>query len=80
MYYPKPKTMFRENCERCHKPTNGTTIMSMFNEQIICMECKDKERQRVDYNDAVEADVAEIKKGNYNFKGIGLDDDAANGN
>lgn len=63
------------NCERCHKPTNGKTIMSMFNEQVICMECKDKEKKRSDYNDAVQADIAEIRKGNYNFKGIGLKDE-----
>lgn len=62
------------NCERCHKPTNGITIMSMFNEQIICMDCKGKEKQRPDYDKAVQADIAEIKKGNYNFGGIGLDE------
>jgi recombinational DNA repair protein (RecF pathway) len=68
-------TMNRENCDRCHKPTDGMTIMSMYNEQIICMECKGKERQRPDYQKAVQADVDEINKGNYNFKGIGLKDD-----
>lgn len=65
--------MFRENCDRCHQPTNGRTIMSMYNEQVICTGCKDKERQRHDYNEAVAADVAQIKQGNYNFGGIGLD-------
>lgn len=45
--------------------------MSMFNEDCICMECAKKERQRADYNKAVEADHAEIRKGNFNFKGIG---------
>jgi hypothetical protein len=35
------------------------------------MECKDEETKRSDYKDAVDADVAEIKKGNFNFKGIG---------
>lgn len=35
------------------------------------MDCKDKERKRADYGKAVEADHAEIKKGNFNFKGIG---------
>lgn len=64
--------MNRENCERCHKPTNGITIMSMFNEQVICMTCKNEERQRPDYDKALQADIEEIKKGNYNFKGIGL--------
>lgn len=46
--------------------------MSMFNEQIICLKCKGKERGRADYKDAVNADIAEIKKGNHNFEGIGL--------
>ena len=32
---------------------------------------KEKERQRPDYREAVEAELAEIRKGNYNFKGIG---------
>jgi len=35
------------------------------------MECKDKEERRSDYKDAVDADIAEIKKGNLNFEGIG---------
>lgn len=67
--------MNREKCDRCGQPTNGITIMSMFNEQIICMECKGEEKRHPDYDKAVEADIAEIKKGNFNFKGIGLDGD-----
>ena len=70
--------MNQENCDRCGQPTNRVTIMSMYNEQIICLSCKDKERQRSDYDKAVQADIAEIKRGNYNFEGIGLDEDAAN--
>jgi hypothetical protein len=34
------------------------------------MSCKEKETNEPDYNKAVEADHEEIKKGNYNFKGI----------
>ena len=48
-----------ENCERCQKPTNGITIMSMFNEQVICMDCKDKETKREDYQQAVDRDISE---------------------
>ena len=43
----------------------------MFNEDCICMECKDKERQHKDYKLAADAELEEVKKGNYNFKGIG---------
>jgi len=58
-------------CERCYKETN-ITIMSMFNTQTICMDCKEKEKKRSDYKSAVEADDNQIRKGNYNFKGVGL--------
>lgn len=61
-----------KNCQRCNKPTNGITIMSMFSTQIICMDCKEKETQDPRYADAVKADNEQIKKGNFNFKGIGL--------
>jgi len=45
--------------------------MSMFNEQEICMDCKDKERARPDYKQAQEAERAQVQQGNYNYKGIG---------
>jgi len=45
--------------------------MSMFNEDILCMECKEKEKQHPDYNKAVDAEAAQVRAGNYNFKGIG---------
>jgi predicted aldo/keto reductase-like oxidoreductase len=64
--------MHAENCQRCQKTTNGVTIMSMFNTQVICMDCKKEEKENPRYAEAVEADVQEIKKGNYNFEGIGL--------
>ena len=64
----------KTKCDRCHGDFNGCRTMSMFNTQVICMACKEKEQQRADYRKAVEADHAEIRKGNYNFQGIGLDD------
>ena len=60
-----------QRCQRCYKDTN-VTIMSMFNTDEICIDCKEKEKQRSDYKKAVEADENEISKGNMNFKGIGL--------
>lgn len=44
--------------------------MSIYNTQCICIECKKKEMQRKDYKDAVNAEHEEIKKGNYNYKGL----------
>lgn len=57
-------------CDRCLRPLDGGRILSMFNEQTICMPCSEKEKADPDYKKAVEADIAEIRKGNYNFKGI----------
>lgn len=56
-----------QNCDRCGKPLNGCRIMSMYNHEVLCMDCKDKETQREDYSKAVEADHAEIRRGNYNL-------------
>ena len=57
-------------CERCGKYMKVHTV-SMFNLQKICMECKEEEKKHPRYKEAVEAERAEIKKGNFNFKGIG---------
>lgn len=64
--------MHKENCERCCRPTNGKTIMSMFNQQVICLPCKDSEKLHKDYNKASESEIAAYKSGDRNFAGIGL--------
>ena len=64
-------SMRRDFCDRCGKPTNGKTIMSMFNTDVICMSCKEAERNHPDYKKAQQADIDAIKAGNYNFSGIG---------
>lgn len=43
----------------------------MFNEDCICLECKDKEIKDPRYEEARDAEAEEVKKGKYNFKGIG---------
>ena len=61
-------------CDRCRKQT-GVHTMSMFNTQEICMDCEDAERKHPKYREANEADIARIKQGDYNFKGIGKPSD-----
>ena len=58
-------------CDRCGKRLGPARIMSMYNTDIICMDCKEKESKRPDYKKAVEADNEQIRIGNYNFGGIG---------
>jgi len=67
------ETMRRDKCDRCHQSTNGITILSMFNQEVICESCKEKEKHEPGYKEAVEADHAAIRQGNYNFPGIGRD-------
>lgn len=55
-------------CDRCGRPLDGARIMSMFNEQTICMDCSAKELERPDYKAACDAEIAADR----NFKGIGL--------
>ena len=57
-------------CQRCGKETN-IHMMSMYSELLICMDCKDEETQRDDYEAARDAEVAQVRQGNYNFKGVG---------
>lgn len=61
----------QETCDRCGGSLKDGRIMSMYNTDCICMSCKEKERQRSDYPEAVQADPDQIRKGNYNFAGIG---------
>lgn len=57
-------------CDRCAKAT-PITIMSMFNTETICLDCKKSEEQRPDYAKAREADEAAVRRGDFNFPGIG---------
>ena len=61
----------KTKCDRSGGSLEGGRIQSMFNEDCLCMKCKDEERKHPDYTTAVEADNAEIRRGNFNFKGIG---------
>lgn len=57
-------------CDRCKGSLEKGRIMSMLNTECICMDCKEKEMHCSEYEAARKAEHEEIKKGNYNFKGI----------
>lgn len=63
-----------ENCDRCDKKSSSH-IMSMFNTDWICFSCLEEERQHPDYPKARAAELAEVRKGNFNFPGIGKPSD-----
>lgn len=57
-------------CPRCKQRTD-VTIMSRFNTQEICIACEKRERQHPDYQRAAEAELAAVRRGDYNFPGVG---------
>ena len=61
-------------CDRCGSETIGT-IMSKFNTENICMNCKSKEREHPEYDRACEAEMRAVKAGDYNYPGIGKPSD-----
>lgn len=64
------KFFTQKYCDKCGKDLKNGRIMSRFTEECICIECADKEKTDKNYKKAVEADIEQIKQGNYNFKGI----------
>ncbi len=62
-------SMRRDVCDRCKGPTDNTTTLSMFNEDVICMRCKDEEKKDPEYEAAERADYEASKAGIKNFKG-----------
>lgn len=64
------KFFTQKYCDRCGKELKGGRIMSMYNEQCICMECKKKEEERADYKEAQRVELEQVRQGNYNYRGI----------
>lgn len=62
------------HCERCFKKT-AVVIMSMFNTEMICLECQAEEKKHPDYQIARDIEHQHVVDGNYNFPGIGKPDD-----
>ena len=62
-------SMRRDVCDRCGGDTNNMTTMSIFNEDVICMNCKEEEKKDPEYAAACEAEREALAKGDRNFKG-----------
>jgi hypothetical protein len=46
--------------------------MSVFNEQMICLGCIATEQAHPRFDEAVAAEEAAVRRGDFNFPGIGL--------
>ena len=61
-------------CDRCSKKVN-TLRMSIFNTEMCCTDCLDKEERHPLYKIARDKEHEEVVSGNYNYPGMGLPDD-----
>ena len=57
-------------CDRCSRETTRITG-SYFNTEMICMDCSTKEKAHSAYENAKRVEAEEVRKGNYNFEGVG---------
>lgn len=54
---PNDDFFSKKTCDRCGRNLTGGRIMSMYNEDCLCMACKDAETKRPDYRETARRDV-----------------------
>lgn len=59
-----------KKCDRCHGEMSVYT-MSRFNTDEICPRCIEAEEAHPKYEEAYEAELAAVRRGDMNFPGIG---------
>ena len=57
-------------CERCGQDSRVTS-MSIFNIDVICIPCKQIEEKHPMYEEARDAEMKAVLRGNMNYRGIG---------
>ena len=55
-------------CDRCGKSLVDGFSMSRFNTDALCFDCLEEECQHLDFQKAVDAELAAIRSGNRNFE------------
>jgi len=57
-------------CDRCGKESLASTG-SWFTTEQICLSCSSAEKEHPDYEKARAAEAEAVRRGDYNFPGIG---------
>lgn len=59
-------------CDRCGKSfLDGTPhTMSFMNKDAICMDCRDAEKKHPLYEEARNAELEAVKRGDFNYPGL----------
>lgn len=63
------KFLSQEKCSRCGSPLT-IRILSRMNEEILCLHCAEAEKAHPRYQEAVEAELEQVKAENYNYPGL----------
>jgi gamma-glutamylcyclotransferase (GGCT)/AIG2-like uncharacterized protein YtfP len=58
-----------EKCARCGGPLEIRT-MSRMNTDILCPDCAEAEKAHPQYQEAKEAEIEQVRRGNYNYQGL----------
>lgn len=58
-------------CDRCGKESSFSTG-SYFDTSQVCMECDKAEREHPDFEKARAVELEHVKRGDFNFRGVGL--------
>jgi len=65
-------------CDRCYKESLGSTG-SYFNTQQICFACSKIEREHPAFEEAQRVENEAVKRGDFNYPGVGLPADLVGG-
>ena len=61
--------MNNTRCERCFKDSIALS-MSWLNQDMLCLDCKEKEKSHPQYEEAKRVELEQVKNGNYNYPGL----------
>ena len=61
-------------CRRCGHERTGA-VSSMFDGELICNACNQREKEHPKYNSAINALKNAVNNGNYRYCGVGLPED-----
>ncbi len=56
-------------CDRCQRE-KWITIMSVMNEDGVCLDCLKEERKHPRYKEAKRREALEVMEGNYDYPGL----------
>lgn len=67
--FDSDRFLTQERCSRCSKLLTARS-MSRMNGDVLCMDCLETEKAHPRYQEAVKAELEQVKAGNYDYPGL----------